>query len=220
MITFHVISRTPYKYFAVYVCTAVLVDKWQFAKDLTQASMTSTGGLGNNSYSVLRALFLTIFIHLTVLSHAQVIVDDCSKAPGRGAVGSLTTLSSNLIVDGESPRYKRGRNGIGYLSYITQHGFLQLEVTGFVFNSTSSNSWSLSVVMGSPPVGGNGTRRSVFSMTGKNVKKHTTDGGVGQWLEFKFEVKLRKYCPRRINIVLNGKANNDVTSGSDQFKCS
>lgn len=180
--------------------------------------MTSTGGLRNNSYSMLRVLFLTVFVHSTVLSHAQVIVDDCSKAP-RGPRGSLTTLSSNLIVDGESPRYKRGRNGIGYLSYITQHGFLKLEVTGFVFNSNSSNSWSLNVSMGNPLLRGNETRRPVFRMTEKNVKKHTTDGGVGQWLEFKFEVELREYCPRRVNIIINGRANNDISSGSVQFKC-
>eukprot|EP00210_Caulerpa_lentillifera_P007145 g6835.t1 len=178
-------------------------------------------GFKNHSSSMLRSFFLTLSFSLTVLIQAQLIVDKCTHVPGRGRVlGSLVTLSSNIIIedqesknfDDDSNRYRRRHNGVGYLSYISQHGFMGLEVTGFVKDSNSSNSWSLSVVLGSPLTKGNGTRGSVFTMTDKTIKKHRTDGKKGNWVKFKFELSLTKYCPRRINILLNGSANEDAFS--------
>jgi len=175
----------------------------------------------------MRSLFIvTLFSALVVLCSGETIVDSCKEAPGNGReIESLTSISSNIVVDSangenydeDASRFKRGHNAAGHVSYISQRGIQRLEVTGFVFSPSVNRTWSLSVTFGENLSRKNSTRDPYFRMTERNVSEYQVNGGKNEWRKFHFILKLRRICPRRVNLILEGNAGNNEYPGSVKF---
>lgn len=175
----------------------------------------------------MQSLFvLTLFLTLAVLCFGERIVDSCEEAPGnRRELESLTSVSSNIVVDsansenydGDSSRFKRSHNSAGHVSYISQRGIQRLTVTGFVFSPSVNRTWSLSVTFGQNLMRKNITRDPYFRITERNVSKYQIDGGKNEWMKFRFILRLGRFCPRRLNLILQGNAGNNEYPGSVKF---
>eukprot|EP00210_Caulerpa_lentillifera_P006255 g5974.t1 len=168
-------------------------------------------------------IVLLAFLYITTACiRAEFILDSCDQASRSfRRLGSLSTVSSNIVVDetnaadfnGDSHRYKREVNAVGFVSYISQRGFVQIEVTGFVFNPSVTRPWSISISTGTNLVHTNGTRESVFKMTERNISDYQVRGGSNDWMKFSFVVRVQETCPKRVNVILDGSASNNEYPG-------